>query len=267
MSTNNSGEEKTPAGSNILESLPPAIFQAVYHAATGKTERLAKTYRVNKIVSRENIVNLAHKFNQFTDQYNCVGKNVEITLRHEDKETNKFSSIFTFERYDTTGSSRISDVEISFNFCIQLPNQNKYQNYKIDVNIQSTGFSNQKEQRNYIISYYGIPPIFIDIEYVDFVVSKALQSVIDGWVSSLDDLKISPVLSFLKSKYDMWSVADAFGVSTRILTVIFAAHGINKANSHLGEIKNFSDLFNRFLLSGLFIYCLIWVVAYFRGIF
>jgi hypothetical protein len=116
----------------------------------------------------------------------------------------RFSSLERLKFYDISQTSPIESISCVFNILLQLPNDERPQPYKITVRIQSSIAMQKKFEKE----QFRIPSvfrlfrgaIFVEVEYVDYVVARNIISTIDSWVREIEIPKKVAIRRFLHQK-------------------------------------------------------------------
>jgi hypothetical protein len=128
-----------------------------------------------------------------------------------------------FLEYDSKTAKQTDNIEITFHFLIKLPELDKYQNYKIQIEIQSVDFIARNNPERFYVLFSE--PFDIEIEYVDLIVRNSIVSVIENWIKSLEELQSSPILNFLKRKTHPFSELYLFSLFLQATVVVFGLYG------------------------------------------
>ena len=122
----------------ILNRVPTSALQALYHAATGKTENLEKRLTKNFIVRKDDVTQLYFKIMQQLEHFERVaGPTITVKVSFHNHEHQQFSSWERFAIFDTGKSEIVSDIVIKFEFLIRLPEQQTPQRYVLNIDIDS----------------------------------------------------------------------------------------------------------------------------------
>jgi len=211
------------------------IAQAVYNAVTGKTEKLSRAYGKDYLISLEDLQQLNHKCEQACSQWEVLQRNCNITLHQLDDNKEVFSSFERFKLYDTSKMSPCESIVYEFNILLRLPETEKPQPYKITVRVLSKiAMINRMEKE------MGPPPflrlfssghVVVEVEYVDYVVARNMLSMIDSWISQVEQEPHYAWATFTQ-KFSHWfppaaqfSIVLLFGVSLYHITPAALAEG------------------------------------------
>jgi len=187
------------------------VVQDIYNELTGKSEKLTKIFDINHKANFEDIGQLHSKILQLYEQYNIVSKNCSVTVYYIDDGKDQFSSFERFQLLDRSSTSPVENIRLVYNFLIVLPKTDRPQSYEIEVDIHSRAALRKRAQ-----SEMGRTKIFfqtfrqtgqVDIEYVDYTVARNFRVAIEGWFNSLEKVKISWCLTFLKNVSDYFPTA------------------------------------------------------------
>jgi len=198
------------------------IAQALYHAVTGKTERMTRRFNDCYNVKFSDLEQLNAKFFQMCTQWHVLEQNSNITLYHLDENKEVFSSLERMRKYDQSQTSPVESVSFIFNVLIACPNGTKPQPYRITVRVLSTITLLNRMQNNMppssIIRFFTEGPIVVDVEYVDYVVARNMVSTFQSWV---DEIQISEKNRYVEKlqKYSHW-----FARVSGALMVILASY-------------------------------------------
>lgn len=193
-------EDQNEPGVLVDPSDHHKIAQAFYHAVTGKTEKLSRSFTENYCVRSEDIEQLASKCAQMCSQWQLLESNSNITIHHLDDNTQNFSSIERLKIYDKSQTSAVEGVTFEFNILLSLPGTEKPQPYKITVRVLSSMALMHRLDEDMppprILRWFRNGPIVVDIEYVDYVVARNMLSTIESWVNEVQTSKKGKVLRF-----------------------------------------------------------------------
>lgn len=191
------------AGFDSIASLrkSPSVVQALYHAATGKTENLTKRLAKNYIIRKNDIDQLYHKLKQQLDQYEIVaGPTVTILVKFQNKENHQFSSWERFQIFDSGKHELVDDVIIKLEFVVRIPSTPEPQRYIVTVDIDSRlAVVEQAMQSKFILIYIeDLPSIVASVDYIDYVCAKNFIQTIEDWFDSLEESPNSRLLQLLR---------------------------------------------------------------------
>jgi hypothetical protein len=212
--------------------------QHIYNEITGRTEELARSYRINHCVSFDDLRQLHMKICQMYEQYNIVARNCSVTLYHHDDQKQVFSSFERFELFDRTTLSPVENIRIEYNFMIVLPQAKKPQPYVIEINIHSRAAIVQRARLETVVPSGMFLEVItertahLEIKYVDYTVARNFQVAIDNWFRGLKQL---PDYSWLKP-IQRWS--DHLPVLLKILSI--AVYLYTCVNIFLPPLSNVS---------------------------
>ena len=175
------------------------IAQAIYSAATGKTEKLSKSYSKNYMIRRPDLQQLHSKCQQACSQWNVLQKSSSITIQHIDENKEQFSSFERFDVYDASKTAPIESIVYEFNILVALKGVPKPQNYKATVRIISRMAMLKRMEEDQappgLIRFFGSAAIVVEIEYVDYVIARNILGMIDSWALEVEQ---NSTLSFCR---------------------------------------------------------------------
>ena len=220
------------------------IAQAIYHAVTGKTEKLTREFSENYCIKFTDIEQLQAKLLQTCAQWNVLAHNENITIQHLDDNSQSFSSIEKLKFYDASQTSPVEGITFEFNLLISLPQVEKPQPYKIIVRIISL-FAMAKKMRGgaRFFRYFRNCTIFVEIEYVDYVVARNILSTLDSWVNEIHISSKNKVLK-IAQRFSHWipRISSAALMLLATITSFYIADNVFKS-----PLDN-SSLLAKFLL-------------------
>lgn len=199
----------------------PSVIQAIYHAATGKTESTSKSIHKTVLVRHADLDRLVALIRHQLKLYTVVaGPTVTASFRLTNKKTYKFSSWERFSLHNEISNHITSDVHLKFEFIIQLPEAAQPQRCIINVHVDSkllmfedNEFNNNIDPNFIHILGLEIPAIRFTVEYVDFLLGETFVSVIDKWADSLEEIKAKNFLSKIYKLRISWRlVSDRVGL-------------------------------------------------------
>jgi hypothetical protein len=118
--------------------LPATAVQALYHAATGKTENLTKQLSKNFIIRESDLNQLYFKIMQQLEHFERVaGPTVTIKVQFDNRESQQFSSWVGFKLSDSGKTEIVSNVVLKFEFVIKLPEVPVPQRYVVNIDLFS----------------------------------------------------------------------------------------------------------------------------------
>ncbi|MCP4179739.1 MAG: hypothetical protein GY756_18425, partial [bacterium] len=149
------------------------VLQNLYHIVTRKTEKITKNFSDNYKITIEEIQQLHLKCVQMCEQWEIINKSDSITVLHTNNSTQTFSSVDRFKLYDQTQVNPIESIIFEYNLLLKLPNISQPQPYKILVKIlskiTSTGSFRIGTVDPFIIRFFRIDVINVEVEYVDYI--------------------------------------------------------------------------------------------------
>lgn len=179
------------------------IAQAIYHAVTGKTERISRSFTENYRVDFADIEQLFAKCDQMCTQWHVLNRSTNITVHHLDENTQNFSSLERFRAYDQSQTSPVEALTIEFNLLLGLPNIEKPQPYKIVIrSISAITLMRRMEQDMpppTFLRFFRAGPIVAEIDYVDYIVARSMMAIINSWMNEVQISKKNKLLSFVQN--------------------------------------------------------------------
>lgn len=178
------------------------IAQAIYHAVTGKTEKLSRAFSENYRVTFPDIEQLFAKCDQMCGQWNLLNRTTNITVHHLDDNTQNFSSLDRFRAYDLSQTSPVEALTVEFNLLLNLPNVEKPQPYKIVIRIISTITLMRRMEQDMpppsFLRFFRAGPVVVEIEYVDYIIARSMMAIIDSWMNEVQISEKRKLLLFIQ---------------------------------------------------------------------
>jgi hypothetical protein len=179
------------------------LAQALYSTVTGKTEKLGKAYSEQYRISINDLVQLDAKCHQVCGQWVVIQKSENVTIHYVDDAKEQFSSFDRFKLFDASKTSPTESVVYEFNLLIQQQNVDKPQPYNIVIRTMSHPAMLQRMDRldtpfPAFMKFIGGSSIVVEIEYVDYLVARQLQSTVDSWVSHLDHVQERKLIALMQ---------------------------------------------------------------------
>jgi hypothetical protein len=190
----------------VINRVPTSAIQALYHAATGKTENLAKRLTKNFIVRKNDVDQLYFKIMQQVEHFECVaGPTITVKVSFNNHEHQQFSSWERFTIFDTGRSEIISDVVIKFEFLIKILTQQGPQRYILNVDIDSKlpMVIDDDERSSLFDVFFGIdkiPSLNVSIDFIDYLCAKNFLQIVEDWFNALEE---SPTPKWYKRLSDL----------------------------------------------------------------
>lgn len=235
----NNLSDPIPQGIQVSETDGFKIAQAIYNAVTGKTEKLTKFYDKNFRVDMNALRQLDAKLRQMRTQWHVAQSSDSITIHHNADNKDQFSSFERFGIYDSSRAEPVESIVYQHNFLIAMTGIGKAQPYTATVRIASRAAMFDK------LKHGGPPPAFfrlfqrgtitVEIDYVDYVVARNIQSTLDSWINEIEVLPESKSLVWLQN-HSAWAPR---AVSFAVFLVAFYA--INSISGQLPTSTNPRD--------------------------
>ncbi len=177
-----------------MGGLPATAVQALYHAATGKTENLTKQLSKDFIVRKNDLDQLYFKIQQQLEHFEKVaGPTVTINVRFHNRESQQFSSWERFKFFDSGKAEIVSDVVLKFEFLIRMPELTKPQRYVLNIDIDSKLPVVADEDDGGRISFLslffspkGFPSLTVSIDFIDYLCAKNFLQIVEDWFNALE---------------------------------------------------------------------------------
>ncbi len=220
------------------------LVQSIYHEITGKTEKLSKTFRDSHEVSFEDLKNLNTKIEQLYEPLKMLGKNCSVTVYHIDDCKKTFSSFEKFSMYDDTSMSPCENIRLVYDLLILLPETEKVQPYKIEINIHSRIALRKKVQKargltRTIMHIFASRTGEVEISYVDYVVARNFKTSIDEWYDSVPKNKENRAIKLMQN------VSVHFSLLFKVITVlVISLFCFDNTGKILGEIPSIETIFS-----------------------
>lgn len=222
-------ENPKPIELVTLAPLPMSAVQALYHAATGKTENLRKSLTRNVLVKKSDLDQLRIKIHQQLEHFILVsGPTETVNISFTNQERQQFSSWERFDLYDSNKTEVINDVTLKFEFLIRLPGIENPQRYIISVNIDSKLAMVSEEDHDsmednlwWLESY---PNLNVSIDFIDYLCAKNFSQIVEEWFNSLEEVVNKKWI--LKIRKSSEGISDLFhglanlGIATFIVVYV-----------------------------------------------
>ncbi|GEM_PF-5407358 len=216
----NLGDEEPKKNNQGLEVRDShAVIQAIYRAATGKPDKLTRSFPGNFVVTRDDIEHLHQRMKQSILSYDILDDpTTTIIIDYDNDEKEQFSSYDNYIKSGTHRPELISEILIVYEFIIKPPkkqdNQTKPQRYIVNISIDSKlpVLKMDKESiENIFISsswFYiiGHHSINVSVDYIDFMYGKVFKNVVEEWVSTIKVNKTSRLTMWCAEKLMIWPI-------------------------------------------------------------
>lgn len=183
----------------VIERAPASAIQALYHAATGKTENLQKRFTKNFIVRKNDIEQLYFKILQQLDHFERVaGPTVTIKISFHNHESQQFSSWERFKLFDSGKAEIVSDVVFKIEFLLRFPELSNVQRYVLNIDIDSKlpMLSEDDKAKEPILRFFPrldlIPSLTVSIDFIDYLCAKILYRLLKTGLMHLKNLQNGP---------------------------------------------------------------------------
>lgn len=189
----------------LLGGLPATAVQALYHAATGKTENLTKQFSKNFVVRKNDLDQLYFKILQQLEHFEKIAPpTVTIKVRFNNRESQQFSSWDRFNFFDSGKVEIVSDVVLKFEFLIKLPDILEPQRYILNIDIDSKLQLFAEDDDLGSISFLPVnilirafPALTVSIDFIDYLCAKNFLQIIEDWFNGLETSQ--------NSKWSKWA--------------------------------------------------------------
>ncbi|WP_324131914.1 hypothetical protein [Bosea sp. (in: a-proteobacteria)] len=213
-----------------IRSLPKTALQAIYHAATGKTENLSKGLSGNVVIKHSDFDRLYRMLIDQTDIYEqVIAPVVTVVVKNANDKTVTYSSWERFLALQVNNHDITSDAVIKIEFVLKLPNTAVSQRCVINIDLDSSlpiidrGSKNSSNDDGFgffiLFAQREWKTVQISIDFVDFLVAKAFVNITEEWFSSLEKTPTSKLNESLLSKYEV--IRGCLSQSGRIGIAIF----------------------------------------------
>lgn len=212
-----------------IENVPPAVLQSLYHAVTGKTERLRKELRKNVVVRKADLENLFQTLKHKIDHYDVLlPPVVSVLVRLSNRQTLQYSSWERFRNFEVAASDTTSEVGIKVEFVLRIPNTPAPQRCTVNVDIDSKlpVLDRDDDDDIFPTMYFvtKLPTVVVSVDFVDFLIGKEFSQVVEDWFNSLEEMSNPRWGHWLSSNGSSLSrVMDAvpgFGIAFFLLTYV-----------------------------------------------
>lgn len=247
-------EDEIETKSISISNLSPAIVQAVYKELLDTTETLAKSFKPGRIVDRDDIRSFCERFHQTCTQYQTKGAKTTFTIRRDEDHTEKFTTLDRFLASDAQGGRQTAGITIEFSFLLMPPGYEKYQEYKSALHIDSSDFTEKDGSEAFLINAMGLPTFSFSIEYSDYSVARSFVSMTEDWYKSLRKVKTSPILDWIRSKFNFFTDANLYTNTIVFVTTIFSVYSCYRIYSAGGAGSGNDDLVKFMLICFSLIY-------------
>lgn len=178
-----------------VSALPPKALQAIYHAATGKTETIRRKIRKNVLINKGDIEALYHRLSQEYDIHDRVCEPTVTINVHLDEDVNQqYSSWERFKNIQHLNQTVTSSFILKIESVIRLPNTEKDQRLVIEVCLDSSLPVLIADQKNaadridfgwMLIDRNIWETVDVKIDFVDYVVAKNFLHIVESWIERL----------------------------------------------------------------------------------
>jgi hypothetical protein len=215
-----------------INKLPAAALQAIYHAVTGKTESLTKSFDGNVLIERDDIDNLYWMLQEQLNHYTRVCEpTTTIVVKYEDQKAVTYSSWERFQALQVHHLDVVSDIVVKIELVLRLPETGVDQRLIINVLLDSSlpVIKGQDDQSTLIPWYiYGgrkWKSVSITIDFVDFLIARLFTGIVREWFDKLKAAPRSAANDFLFDKYGHIDTAISqfgrIGMATFLASYIF----------------------------------------------
>ena len=225
------GDERS--GLVIEGSVPttPTLVQALYHAATGKTENISKRFVRPTIIRRQDLDNLYLKINQQLDLHAKVSPpTVTVKVGLNTHESQQFSSWERFSLFDIGKSELIDDVIIKFEFLLEIPSTPAPQRYVLTIDLDSMlpviveKDKNEIDRSFMLVALPSFPACTVSVDFIDYLCAKGFCQIVEDWFNGLDVAENKNWLASIRRFNVPWPTIS-ISLSTVGLALYVAVYG------------------------------------------
>lgn len=206
MSGTNVAQNADIGGALSLDGLPISTLQAIYHAATGKTESLTKRINGNVLVQANDIDRLyLMLMQQIENIEKPVPPTVTVVVKTEEAKIQRHSSWEHFKTFRTNEYSVTSEISLKIEMLISLPSAPAPQRLSIVVNLDSA--LPMLAHENYapgpsLIDYMVLVgeewrTCRVSVDFVDFLVAQRFTAAVEEWFQQLERMEKSKLNSLM----------------------------------------------------------------------
>jgi len=171
--------------------IPYSAYQAIFYKLTKKTDRIFRSFKGGYTLNTTDIVNLDTMMAQAIVQYKVAGVHRSVVHSLKNGGSNTYNTMQLFRIADMNSRDMSGTVAYEIEFVVVLPGEIEEakdiaQRYKITIVINRDEIDDQEENVPYFFrGFIGAPEIRFSLEYSDYIVAQALQTVVERWVGGL----------------------------------------------------------------------------------
>jgi hypothetical protein len=144
-----------------LDKMPQPALQAIYHAVTGKTERLSDELRRNVVVNFSDIECLHQQICAQISHYALIAApTVTIVMNYGGGKKEQYSSWERFKFLQTSTTQVTSDISLKYEFLISLPNTPGPQRCVIGIMVDSAALIMAESESSFPFSFFDVSTNF-----------------------------------------------------------------------------------------------------------
>jgi hypothetical protein len=223
--------EGTASNALSIENMPKAALQAIYAAATGKTERISKSFKGNVRICYADIERLYYSVKQHIEHLDMLAPpTITVVVKSENAQSFQHSSWERFEKLQPNTLVVTSEVTLKVEFVMVLPNGLGPQRLVMTVNLDSSLPVIAPEHRgplegpmSDVIVAFGDkwPTCNVAIDFVDFLVAQRFSGVVESWFHDLELIPFSKINMMLVKNWgtvrELFDAAPLFGLSAFLI--------------------------------------------------
>jgi hypothetical protein len=226
------------------------VYQQIYNDLTGKSEHLRRMWLDPHVIKFSDLEGLHHRLEQCAEQYRCHASHAQISVRYSNQEGERFSSFEKFARLGLNRNSSTEEVELVYDFLIELPHVQEPKPYRIELGFRSEigvvdGFARNKvsDAEVSLFHQFSMGRARIDISYIDIAVARSFEASIASWYEALQKNHEKPFSGFSRL------LAPSAGVLARIAGLVAATFLLLLNLS--AEVHSNQEIFERGLVAAL----------------
>ena len=210
-----------------LDAATLQYYQAIYKNLTERSERSLTMKSERHKIGFENILNLHRLIEQTAQTMTVIGSSIQINQRSSDDTSDRWSSMEKFRIHGCNVQHVTAELEIVYNFLIQLPHAPEPGQYKITIGLRNALHELDSRRKSpsdldsidiYMMS--NMATARWEIEYTDLSVARSFSHIISNWYESLP--KHSVPFAEKISRFSQSYISAAL----RVLSVLIIGYSI-----------------------------------------
>ena len=172
---------------------PVDVVQAIYHHVTAKTEKLTETFSGSFNIEFKHLEDLNNKIFQTCNRHHNGEWSCTVDVSLKNAENMRFTSFERFKLFDASNPAATKMINYNFDFLAHTNGalreaEIRPERYKITVRIdQDVELDDDDEDRpSFLIRMMSGRNIAVRIEYVDYVIARAVLAAVRDWVAALE---------------------------------------------------------------------------------